>query len=68
MNYFIGSFMPRGSFRENMTQFIIYEGGEQNKMIQLPRWIGKTIELLMFYAFPPIFWITTYFRLKEKEI
>jgi hypothetical protein len=67
MNYFIDSFMPRGFFRENMTQFIIYEG-EENKMIQLPHWIGKTIEFLMFYAFPPIFWISTYFRLKEKEI
>jgi hypothetical protein len=67
VNYFIDSFMPRGFFRENMTQFIV-NGGEENKMIQLPHWIGKTIEFLMFYAFPPIFWITTYFRLKEKEI
>jgi len=67
VNYLINSFMPRGFFRENMTQFIIMEEGE-NKMIQLPHWIGKTIQILIFYAFPPIFWISTYFRLKEKEI
>jgi hypothetical protein len=67
LKYFIEPFMPRGHFQENLTQFIIYGEGK-NKLVQLPHWIGKTIEFLAFYSLPPIFWAATYFRLKEKEV
>lgn len=66
--YFTSFFMPRGGFNELSTYRVFSEDGNETRVIQLPAWIGKVLKFLFFYAFPPIFWITTYFRLKEKEV
>jgi hypothetical protein len=66
--YFTSFFMPRGGFNELSSYRVFSEDGNETRVIQLPAWIGKVLKFLFFYAFPPIFWITTYFRLKEKEV
>lgn len=66
--YFTSFFMPRGGFNEFSTYRVFSEDGNETRVIQLPAWIGKVLKFLFFYAFPPIFWVTTYFRLKEKEV
>ena len=60
-------FMPRGEF--GIIQYEFY-GSERsdNKIVELPFWIQQLIEYLLLYGFTVIFWITTYFRLKEKEV
>jgi hypothetical protein len=61
--------MPRGAFHDSPIQYTIHSGNwEDRKMVALPGWIGKVLEYIFLYAFHPIFWITTYFRLKEKEV
>ena len=42
--------------------------GDMDKIIHLPEWINSIVLFLLKYAFAPIFWVVTYFRLKEKEI
>jgi hypothetical protein len=37
-------------------------------MAALPEWIGKVLNVVLSYAFPPLFWLATYYRLKEKEV
>ena len=66
--YFTSFFMPRGGFNELSSYRVFSEDGNETRVIQLPAWIGKVLKFLFFYAFPPIFWVTTYFRLKEKEV
>ncbi|MGC4036660.1 MAG: hypothetical protein QM764_11910 [Chitinophagaceae bacterium] len=63
------SFMPHGGFYEGFTSYRLNQNlGEEERIIRLPEWIGSAIIFLFKYAFAPIFWITTYFRVKEKEI
>ena len=66
--YFTSFFMPRGGFNELSNYRIYSEDGNETKLVQLPEWIGKVLKYLFLYGFPPLFWVTTYFRLKEKEV
>jgi hypothetical protein len=70
LNFFMKSIMPSGYMLGTFTKYVFYSGNNFNagRMVQLPEWIGKSIEFLILYAFPPIFWTATYFRLKEKEV
>ncbi|HEV3326743.1 MAG TPA: hypothetical protein VG052_14090 [Puia sp.] len=36
--------------------------------VRLPWWLDQTATLLLQYSVPPVFWIITYYRLKEKEL
>lgn len=63
----VDSFMPHGSFMKPFTAYKVTENGKE-LMIRLPEWIGSILLFLMMYALPPILWIVTYFRLKEKEV
>jgi hypothetical protein len=62
----MGSFFPRGSF--GLVEFKFFNSDGDIAIVELPRWSQKIIEILAFYGFTIIFWITTYFRLKEKEV
>ena len=57
--------MPMGNF--SVTEYKIYEN-DQVKIVSLPVWAQRVIEYLCSYAFAFVFWVTTYFRLKEKEV
>jgi hypothetical protein len=65
----LGGLLPSGSFYEGITSYQIFDGGfGEQKIIRLPEWVGTGVLFLFKYAFAPIFWIVTYFRVKEKEI
>lgn len=70
LNFFMKAIMPSGHIQGTFTKYIFYSGNNFNagRMVQLPKWVEKVIEFLISYAFPPIFWTATYFRLKEKEV
>lgn len=59
--------MPRGTYMDNMLSFRAMQDGEW-RAVALPAWITWIILTLFKYAFTPIMWVTTWFRLKEKEI
>lgn len=61
--------LPEGNYFNGMTNWTVWTGGDQsNKVIMLPGWVGNICLFLFKFAFAPIFYVTTYFRLKEKEI
>jgi hypothetical protein len=60
-------FMPHGSFFKPFTVYRVTENGK-DLMIRLPEWISSILLFMMMYTLPPILWIVTYFRLKEKEV
>jgi len=64
------SMMPAGGFYHGITSYNFFTNDDyaNGKIVQLPEWIENVLEFMVRYAFAPIFWITTYFRLKEKEI
>lgn len=62
------SFMPRGHFFKPFTIYRVYDYGYGEFSVHLPQWFSSIIIFLMMYALPPVLWIVTYFRLKEKEV
>jgi hypothetical protein len=70
--FFIGKILhgmlPYGAYYDGLTNYRLQEGYEQGKMVKLPGWTNDVLTFLFKYAFTPVFWVATYFRLKEKEI
>ncbi len=72
--------MPHGSYYKGITSYRIYHmtelspGGtvvsddDADKIVSLPNWINDVLIAIVKYAFAPLFWIVTFYRLKEKEI
>jgi hypothetical protein len=61
--------MPEGSYFNGLTNWsLMNDGSTPNKVIMLPGWVDKGVEWMLKFAFAPLFWVVTYFRLKEKEI
>lgn len=73
---------PPGSYYHGITSYqvytvkdapaahgiMIYSDPATDKLVSLPAWIGDVLLFLLKFAFAPLFWLATYFRLKEKEI
>ena len=51
-----------------LTSYRIYSDTGENKLIQLPHWIGNVLKFLFLYAVTPLLWLVMYHRLKEKEV
>jgi len=65
----IPAFMPEGNYYRALTSYNFYSGNnDPGKIVILPEWINTFLEFLIKFALAPIFWLATYFRLKEKEI
>jgi hypothetical protein len=47
---------------------MIYSDAATDKLVTLPEWVSTVLLFLLKFAFAPLFWLATYFRLKEKEI
>ena len=61
--------MPRGVHYSGLTSWrLIEESIDSYKVVKLPSWIADVLIFLFKFALAPMFWITAYFRLKEKEI
>jgi hypothetical protein len=59
--------MPDGYFYENITTYkLINVPGEV--AIRLPGWVHDTVIILFQYSFVPLFWVTAYFKLREKQL
>jgi hypothetical protein len=61
-------FIPRGAEFRNFTSYYVEGKGAVIKYVQIPGWIDAILVFLFKFAWAPIFWIVTYFRLKEKEV
>jgi len=82
--FFVGKvlqeILPPGSFYKGITSYRVFHmetigtGGTSitsdatDKLVSLPGWIEDVLIFVLKYAFAPIFWVITYYRLKEKEI
>jgi hypothetical protein len=64
----LGSWVPWGRFNDGFSHYMVYGEGDTEKIIRLPEWVNTIVLFLLKYAFAPICWVVTYFRLKEKEI
>jgi hypothetical protein len=62
------SFMPHGNYFDGLTSYRLSAEADDEKIIRLPEWINRGGSFLLKYAFAPVFWIVTYYRVKEKEI
>lgn len=61
--------MPDGNYFNGLTSWSLMNNGDgPNKVIMLPKWIGSATTFLLKFGFAQLFWVVTYFRLKEKEI
>ena len=65
----VGSFMPDGNFYDSLATYRLNNGNDASeKIVRLPEWVNTVSLFLLKYTFPPVFWIATYFRVKEKEL
>ena len=74
--------LPPGTFKNNLAIFqvftvkpstegngvMIYSDPSTDKIVSLPTWIGQLLTLLLKFAFAPLLWLASFYRLKEKEI
>lgn len=74
--------LPAGSYYHGLTSYqvytvkdapavqgvMIYSNAATDKLVALPAWIDDVLLFLVKFAFAPLLWLATYFRLKEKEI
>lgn len=62
--------LPAGSFSSALTIFNLPGPGNEwgRQMIQLPSWTDDVFFGYFKYVLTPVFWVVTYFRLKEKEV
>jgi hypothetical protein len=67
--YVMDSFLPDGYHAGRLTTFLTVKADRTgDKMAALPEWIGRVLNVVLSYVFPPLFWLATYYRLKEKEV
>ncbi len=67
-SWFSRNLMPQGVIRNEFTFYQVKVDEDTSKLVTLPKWVGTIIGVLLQFGFPPIFWASTYFRLKEKEV
>jgi hypothetical protein len=72
--------MPQGGYYKDITSYRVFHvtqlstgstvvsDDDTDKIVSLPGWINEVLIALVKYAFAPLFWIVTFYRLKEKEI
>ncbi|NII27132.1 hypothetical protein HB364_18740 [Pseudoflavitalea sp. X16] len=62
--------LPEGGFSGSLTEFNLL-GPRQEwgwRVIQLPSWTDDVFFGFFKFVLAPVFWLATYFRLKEKEV
>ena len=60
--------VPKGDFADEglLAYKVVDASGEA--LITLPAWLIYTGKYLLQYGFPPLLWLASFYRLKEKEI
>lgn len=51
-----------------LTSYLVHVDGINDRLVQIPDWIGKVLRFLLLYGIAPFLWIVTYYRLKEKQV
>ena len=64
---FMKNLLPHNSGMQGITSFVIY-GDNEMKIYRLAPWIEDAVIVFAKFIWAPVFWVATYFRLKEKEI
>ena len=65
--FFIKNLLPNNIGMHGLTSFSV-NGENEMKVYRLSPWIEEALSVLLKYLWAPVFWIATYFRLKEKEL
>jgi hypothetical protein len=61
--------LPGGDYPNGfLTSYVVHVEGGEDRLVQVPRWIGDVFHFLVMYGVAPFFWIVTYYRLKEKQV
>jgi hypothetical protein len=69
MYFFNEHLLPEGDYpRGFLTAYRVHVDGVNDRLVQIPRWIGDVFRFLVMYAIAPFLWIVTYYRLKEKQV
>jgi hypothetical protein len=61
--------LPRGEYHNGLlTSYRVHIDGVNDRLVEVPRWIGNMFSILVMYVIAPYLWIVTYYRLKEKQV
>jgi hypothetical protein len=63
--YVMDAFLPEGYHVGGLTTYLTRSS---DKITALPQWIARVLKVVFSCAFPPLFWLVTYHRLKEKQV
>lgn len=67
--YVLHSGLPKTGHDQDFISLVTYsENLQRQQVVRLSPWIGGVLTALFRYAFAPLFWMVTYYRLKEKEL
>ncbi|RYZ62972.1 MAG: hypothetical protein EOO14_00585 [Chitinophagaceae bacterium] len=66
---FYEELLPSGYHKNGfLTSYLVKVDGANDRLIQVPGWIGRVLQVLVMYGIAPFLWIVTYYRLKEKQV
>lgn len=67
--FFNQQLLPDGTYHKGFfTSYRVMTDDADDRLIQMPDWIGRVFQFLIIYALAPFLWIVTYYRLKEKQV
>ena len=67
--YFFNEQLPPGSYEKGfLTAYRVHVDGVNDRLVEIPAWIGQVLRFLVTYGLAPFLWVVTYFRLKEKQV
>lgn len=69
MYFFNEVLLPPGDYPMGfLTAYRVRVDGVNDRLVQVPHWIGEVFRFLAMYAVAPFLWVVTYYRLKEKQV
>jgi hypothetical protein len=69
MLFFSTQLLPNGDYHRGfLTVYRVYIDGVNDRLVEIPRWIGQVLRVLVMYGTAPFLWMVTYYRLKEKQV
>lgn len=69
MYFFNEVLLPEGDYHNGfLTSYRVHVDGVNDRLVQVPGWIGEVFRFLVMYAVAPFLWTVAYYRLKEKQV
>lgn len=67
--FFYDQLLPSGHHPKGfLTSYVVQVDGANDRLVEIPGWIGNGFRFLLLYGVAPLLWIVTYYRLKEKQV